>query len=397
MACFIPRAGSPGDINHMKEIEITALQAGQRLDHLLSRYLKEAHSGFIYKMLRKKNITLNGKKATGSEKLCEGDAVRLFFADDTLRKFTGQAPAGGQAAVRGRDRRHAEAQTAGRLDVLYEDTDVLLVNKPAGMLTQKARPEDVSLNEYALQYLLGEGAVTPDDLLTFRPSVCNRLDRNTSGIVAIGKTIAGLQALSRIFRDRSVSKCYKALVLGHLEGEKTIDGWLLKDERTNKVTVLPEEMSGAQRIYTRYDPVGYLTLTQGGRVPAGISAGSTAHAGKGQEGKAPEGRAPAGTVQPADGRKALELTLLDVDLLTGRSHQIRAHLSSIGHPLAGDPKYGSRRLNDLLRRKYGITRQLLHAERITFPDMEGRLRHLSGRTFTAPLPEDFARLTDAGH
>lgn len=397
MACFIPRAGSPGDINHMKEIEITALQAGQRLDHLLSRYLKEAHSGFIYKMLRKKNITLNGKKATGSEKLCEGDAVRLFFADDTLRKFTGQAPAGGQAAVRGRDRRHAEAQTAGRLDVLYEDTDVLLVNKPAGMLTQKARPEDVSLNEYALQYLLGEGAVTPDDLLTFRPSVCNRLDRNTSGIVAIGKTIAGLQALSRIFRDRSVSKCYKALVLGHLEGEKTIDGWLLKDERTNKVTVLPEEMSGAQRIYTRYDPVGYLTLTQGGRVPAGISAGSTAHAGKVQEDRAPEGRAPEGTVQPADGRKALELTLLDVDLLTGRSHQIRAHLSSIGHPLAGDPKYGSRRLNDLLRRKYGITRQLLHAERITFPDMEGRLRHLSGRTFTAPLPEDFARLTDAGH
>lgn len=381
----------------MKEIEITALQAGQRLDHLLSRYLKEAHSGFIYKMLRKKNITLNGKKATGSEKLCEGDAVRLFFADDTLRKFTGQAPAGGQAAVRGRDRRHAEAQTAGRLDVLYEDTDVLLVNKPAGMLTQKARPEDVSLNEYALQYLLGEGAVTPDDLLTFRPSVCNRLDRNTSGIVAIGKTIAGLQALSRIFRDRSVSKCYKALVLGHLEGEKTIDGWLLKDERTNKVTVLPEEMSGAQRIYTRYDPVGYLTLTQGGRVPAGISAGSTAHAGKVQEDRAPEGRAPEGTVQPADGRKALELTLLDVDLLTGRSHQIRAHLSSIGHPLAGDPKYGSRRLNDLLRRKYGITRQLLHAERITFPDMEGRLRHLSGRTFTAPLPEDFARLTDAGH
>ena len=391
----------------MKEIEITALQAGQRLDHLLSRYLKEAHSGFIYKMLRKKNITLNGKKATGSEKLCEGAAVRLFFADDTLRKFTGQAPAGGQAAVRGRDRRHAEAQTAGRLDVLYEDTDVLLVNKPAGMLTQKARPEDVSLNEYALQYLLGEGAVTPDDLLTFRPSVCNRLDRNTSGIVAIGKTIAGLQALSRIFRDRSVSKCYKALVLGHLEGEKTIDGWLLKDERTNKVTVLPEEMSGAQRIYTRYDPVGYLTLTQGGRVPAGISAGSTAHAGKVQEGKTPGrrvpagtaagGRIPEGTVQPADGRKALELTLLDVDLLTGRSHQIRAHLSSIGHPLAGDPKYGSRRLNDLLRRKYGITRQLLHAERITFPDMEGRLRHLSGRTFTAPLPEDFARLTDAGH
>ena len=142
----------------MKEIEITALQAGQRLDHLLSRYLKEAHSGFIYKMLRKKNITLNGKKASGSEKLQEGDLIRLFFADDTLRKLTGQS----QGAIRGQTEGKADGRSMVKVsgqasekmsvqivsgevrkppfDILYEDRDVLLVNKPAGMLTQKARP-----------------------------------------------------------------------------------------------------------------------------------------------------------------------------------------------------------------------------------------------------------------
>lgn len=358
----------------MKEIEITALQAGQRLDHLLSRYLKEAHSGFIYKMLRKKNITLNGKKASGSEKLQEGDLIRLFFADDTLRKLTGQS----QGAIRGQTEGKADGRSMVKVsgqasekmsvqivsgevrkppfDILYEDRDVLLVNKPAGMLTQKARPEDLSLNEYALDYLVGEGAVTEDDLLTFRPSVCNRLDRNTSGIVAIGKTIAGLQELSRMFRDRSIEKYYKALVVGRLDDEKTIDGWLLKYEKTNKVTVLRQETEGTQRIRTRYIPSGTFAVSSSGQ------------------------------------REQFVFTLLDVDLLTGRSHQIRAHLASIGHPIAGDPKYGSRRVNGELKRNYGIRRQLLHAGRLTFPDMKGKLAHLSGQTFMAPLPEDFAKL-----
>jgi 23S rRNA pseudouridine955/2504/2580 synthase len=229
----------------MREIVMTALQAGMRLDHFLERSLREAHAGFIYKMLRKKNITLNGHKAHGNEKLEAGDVVRLYFAGETLEKLCGGAVPGVEA-VPGRNRAlsaekpHASGNGAPGRDapgrdapgrdapggekpgrdvsgmggreqrekalpyptfpssvrILYEDEHVLLVSKPAGMLTQKAKPGDLSLNEYAIGYLLREGAITRRELQTVRPSVCNRLDRNTSGIVAIGKTVRGLQALS---------------------------------------------------------------------------------------------------------------------------------------------------------------------------------------------------------
>lgn len=379
----------------MKEITITALTAGQRLDHLLSRYLKEAHSGFLYKMLRKKNITLNGRKATGSEKLQEGDVIRLFFSDETLRKFMGtdamnpflQVPDGktNEASCFGKQAADAAGNPARRqsekLDIIYEDADVLLVNKPAGLLTQKAKPEDLSLNEYVLNYLLAKGAVTGEDLLSFRPSVCNRLDRNTSGIVAIGKSIAGLQELSRIFKDRSIEKFYKALVTGRVEQESVIDGWLLKDEASNKVTVLSGEEAGVKA-----------------GEDASLRTGPEAGAGElclWKEPKAQRIRTRYIPVQTVciDGSF---FTLLDVELLTGRSHQIRAHLSSIGYPIVGDPKYGDERVNQKVKQFFGIRRQMLHAGRLTFPEMDGRLSHLSGRTFTAPLPADFMKLLRSG-
>ena len=207
----------------MKEIIITSQEEGQRLDRLLQRYLSNASSGFLYKMLRKKNITLNGRKADGTEKLVQGDTIRLFFADETLRKFTGQKE----------EVRYPETN----LDIVYEDDHILLINKPAGMLSQKAEPTDVSLNEYAIGYLLHTGAVTPESLAVVKPSVCNRLDRNTSGIVAVGKSSAGLRELSAMFRDRTVHKFYLTLVIGRIDREAVIDGVLFKDEKTNMVTV----------------------------------------------------------------------------------------------------------------------------------------------------------------
>ena len=153
----------------MREIRITENEAGQRLDKLLAKFLKEAPKSFLYKMLRKKNITLNGKKASGSEKLSQGDAVKLFLSEETIEKFSGNASDPAQDVYTGR----AEA-----LDILYEDTHVLLLNKPAGMLSQKAREEDVSAVEHLTRYLLDTGALTKEALKTFRPSVCNRLDRN---------------------------------------------------------------------------------------------------------------------------------------------------------------------------------------------------------------------------
>ena len=331
----------------MKEIIVTSLEEGQRLDRILQRYLSQASSGFVYKMLRKKNITLNGKKTDAAVKLKQGDVIRLFFSDETLEKLTEPA----------KETDYPETD----LDILYEDEHVLLINKIAGMLSQKASPSDVSLNEYAVGYLLASGAVTPDSLRTVRPSVCNRLDRNTSGIVAVGKSSAGLRELSAMFRDRTIHKYYQTLVAGRIDREAEIDGWLYKDEKNNTVRIVESadgpDRDGGHRIVTRYRPLAHRS----------------------------------------DGDDRHELTLLEVELVTGRSHQIRAHLSSIGHAVIGDPKYGNSRRNDYFRREYGLKGQLLHAGRIIFPKTDGTLAYLSGREFIAPLPGPFRNIVKGEH
>ena len=162
----------------MKELIIHDNEAGQRLDKLLRKYLSEAPGSFIYKMLRKKNIVLNGKKATGNEHLKKGDSVKLFLADDTIAKF--------QAA--GKTVEESIKNTV-KLDVIYEDQNVIFINKPSGMLSQKAKETDVSVVENVTAYLLESGQLTRENLKTFRPSICNRLDRNTSGLVADGRII----------------------------------------------------------------------------------------------------------------------------------------------------------------------------------------------------------------
>ena len=316
----------------MRELTVKAGESGQRLDKYLAKYLKEAPKSFLYKMLRKKNITLNGRKADGSEKLQAEDCVRLFLAEETLEKFMGT---------------QTEAHTCS-LDVLYEDDHVLFINKPVGMLSQKADKKDISLVEYLTGYLLEKGALTREDLLTFHPSVCNRLDRNTSGIVAAGKTMAGLQTLSGAFKDRSLHKYYLALAAGSVEHPSYIKGYLWKNERTNKVTVTREPKKDALPIETRMRPLSY--------------------SGTG------------------------DCTLLEVELLTGRTHQIRSHLASIGHPIIGDAKYGSREVNEAYRKKYRVTSQLLHAWRIEMPSFEGELSYLSGLKLTAELPALFKKV-----
>ena len=316
----------------MRELTVKAGESGQRLDKYLAKYLKEAPKSFLYKMLRKKNITLNGRKADGSEKLQAEDCVRLFLAEETLEKFMGT---------------QTEAHTCS-LDVIYEDDHVLFINKPVGMLSQKADKKDISLVEYLTGYLLEKGALTREDLLTFHPSVCNRLDRNTSGIVAAGKTMAGLQTLSGAFKDRSLHKYYLALAAGRVEHPSYIKGYLWKNERTNKVTVTREPKKDALPIETRMRPLSY--------------------SGTG------------------------DCTLLEVELLTGRTLQIRSHLASIGHPIIGDAKYGSREVNEAYRKKYRVTSQLLHAWRIEMPSFEGELSYLSGLKLTAELPALFKKV-----
>ena len=195
----------------MIELRIKENEAGQRLDKYLHKYLKEAGTGFLYKMLRKKNITLNGKKASGSEKLCVGDVVRLFLSDETIEKFGGRC--GLEMETAGTEERELRQYSMayrrfGELEILFENHHILVVNKPSGILTQKAGAEDVSLNEWLTGYMLESGALSEEELHTFHPSVCNRLDRNTSGMVICGKTLAGSQAMSGILRNRSLRKFY---------------------------------------------------------------------------------------------------------------------------------------------------------------------------------------------
>ena len=175
----------------MKETIIKENESGQRLDKYLKKYLPQAPGSFIYKMLRKKNITLNGKKAAGQEKLNTGDSIKFFLAEETIDKFTGNAAASESYPVK-KD-----------LEIIYEDDNILLINKPAGMLSQKAKKEDVSLVEYVIGYLLSNGSVTKEELLTFHPGICNRLDRNTSGMVVAGKSLAGLQIMGEAFKERT--------------------------------------------------------------------------------------------------------------------------------------------------------------------------------------------------
>lgn len=154
----------------MRELVISKYEAGQRFDKFLAKYMELAPKSFFYKMMRKKNITLNGKKAAGNEKLEKGDTVKLFLSEETIEGF--------------REKKKRAVHTGAKLDILYEDEQVMLINKPAGMLSQKAEKGDISMVEHLISHLLDTGEVTEEMLKTFRPSLCNRLDRNTSGIVA---------------------------------------------------------------------------------------------------------------------------------------------------------------------------------------------------------------------
>lgn len=334
----------------MQTLTVTPNEAGQRLDKLLVKYMDQAGKGFLYKMMRKKNITLNGKKCDGSERLAEGDKICMFLADETIKKF--QGPLSEDTKRVGKKDGNAETDgdtthKSKKFDIVYEDRHILVVNKPSGMLSQKAREGDMSLNEYILNYLIDSGGLPVSQLRTFKPSICNRLDRNTSGLVVAGKSLAGLQIMNAVFKDRSLHKYYQCLVTGEISKRQLIAGFLRKDEAANTVTVYPLEVENSVPIMTEYLPL----------------------AGNGK------------------------YTLLQVTLITGRSHQIRAHLASIGHPIVGDYKYGSREINDAMKKKYGVRSQLLHSWRLVMPKaLPEPLAYLGEKELFAKLPGEFTKV-----
>lgn len=327
----------------MQEIKIESSSEGQRLNKFLGRYLDNAPQSFLYKMLRKKNIKYNNGKADGSEILKAGDRIQIYMSDETICNFRkdGMIPQMSTSC-----RKFEKSDPLKQIPILYENEDVLILNKPSGILSQKAVASDYSLNEQIVEYYKWKGG----SLSLFTPSVCNRLDRNTSGIILAGMSLKGTQMLSRVLKARTIDKYYLTIVCGTVTQATTIKGFLCKKKNHNQVVIfrtkeeaLANGYQEAAFIETQYKPL--------------------AHGKSGKE----------------------NFTLLKVKLVTGKTHQIRAHLKSVGHPIIGDGKYGLKSVNAYIKSAFGIRHQLLHAFYIHFPEDIDNV--LAGKSFTA-MPEE---------
>lgn len=308
----------------MKQLTVTNDMASQRLDKYLQRLLPSCPKSLIYKQLRKKNITLNSSKATGNEIIKAGDVISVFFSDETYEKF-----AAGEAVNTSVFEK--AFNTLKGIEVVYEDDRIVVFNKPANVLSQSADNKNLSVNEYLVGYLLSKGSVTASSLQNFRPSVCNRLDRNTSGLILCSKTFEGSRYLSDKIKDKDLEKYYLALVAGKFSGPSEDIKYVIKDESENMLKFVPEDALGAMMIKTGFEPV----------------------------------------------KCSDEISLVKVRLYTGKSHQIRAHLSKLGFPIIGDRKYGNEKSASMAKR------QMLHSYRTVLEE---------GIDITAPMPADMMRL-----
>ena len=333
----------------MVKIQITENDAGQRLDRFLKKYLKRAPLSAIYKIIRK-DLKVNGRRAKEDTLLAEGDELTFYLSQENLDEMT---------------RPPKKQKARKQFRIAYEDDNILIAEKPWGLLTHGDSSEKKNtLMNQVCGYLQERGEYDPASEKTFTPSPVNRLDRNTTGLVIFGKNAASLRTLTKLLRERdAISKYYITIVAGRFDKEMVIDEALVKDEATNTVSVA--------------------------KAPAGEGASDAAAA-----------KRAVSIVRPLEvGR---HYSVVEVELVTGRTHQIRAHLASKGYPLVVDSKYGTGRrgkeANDRTR-ELGVTTQLLHAYRLLFGEMPGEedgapagFEDLSGLEVKAKVPGDFERV-----
>lgn len=316
----------------MKELTVKANDAGQRLDKFLKKAFPLLPDSLLYKAIRTKDIKINGKRTEASYQLCKGDSLYIYIHDKFLT-----VP----------DEKTAYLSVSDSIDVVYEDENILLVNKPAGLVVhadKNASPDTLIARIQA--YLYHKNEYRPQEEASFVPALCNRIDRNTAGIVIAAKNAAALREMNEKIRNRVIDKRYLLAVHGKLsDKEGTLKNYLRKDEKENKVYVEKAKTPQNVTAITRYRVLD----------------------------------------------ETAEYSLVEAEILTGRTHQIRAQFAHIGHPLLGDTKYGTAKLNRTVHTRY----QALVAYKLSFPFDENAetLAYLNGKTFCLKeLP--FASLFD---
>ncbi len=306
----------------MKSFTVNGNDAGQRLDKFVTKAVPRLPQGLLYKYIRTKRIKVNGKRGEIATRLQAGDVIEMYLNDEFFEPV---------------EKKYDFMSASKKLDILYEDENILLLDKKVGLL---CHPDD---REYAdtliarvERYLFEKGEYDPDKENSFTPALANRIDRNTGGIVIAAKNAESLRILNQKIKNREISKTYLCLAHGHFDQpQATLTAYLWKDEKKNKVTVTARPTEGSKEIRTRYE-----VLDEKDR-----------------------------------------LSLVRVELLTGRTHQIRAHFAYLGHPLLGDGKYGTNALN----KEKGYKKQCLYSYRLqfAFTTDAGLLNYLNGQCFEA--------------
>ncbi|MBL4932360.1 RluA family pseudouridine synthase [Clostridium paridis] len=312
------------------KIEIGTNEAGQRLDKFVRKLLKDVPLSAIFKALRKGDVKVNGRKQKEKYSLEIGDIVEIRNIESDQKK----------------KELNFQRVDSGGLKITFEDENMLLVEKWPGVLVHSDKKNgEPTLTDYVLSYLHEKGDYLPEKEITFTPAPCNRLDRNTSGIVFFGKNFESLKILNELIRERKVKKFYTALVKGRIN-DRVYEGYILKDQENNVSKIYNDRIPNSKKIAMEVK-----TIQSNGAY-----------------------------------------SLIEIDLITGRSHQLRAHLAHLGNPIIGDSKYGDKKLNDFFYNKFGLNYQFLYAYKVIFKEVPEKFSYLKNKTIAESLPPMFKKI-----